>query len=122
VASSVGLLAVPAGADSNNPNDIHLSYDFSDNSDPASASNGYFNIIVNVLPEHTPGIVRMVAIAPSDADVGNMVCPFQKVQKSFVECAFNFPVGGTWAIRAQYAPFRGADVAASVRTNITVGD
>lgn len=114
-------MAVPAGAESNSPDRIHLSFDFSDNSDAASASNGYFNIIVDVLPERTPGIVRMVAIAPSGADVGNLICPFQKVFRSSVECSFNFPVSGTWAIRAQYAPAKGADVSSGVTTNITVG-
>ena len=118
-ASLVGLTALPAHAEGDR---IHLSYDFSDNSDFASASNGVFNIIVDVLPESTHGVVRMVAIAPSDAGVSNMVCRYQVISDSQVECGFNFPVSGTWAIKAQYAPARGADVAASVVTNIVVAD
>jgi hypothetical protein len=112
---------VPAGADPpTNPDKVSLSYDFSDNNDPASASNGVFNIIVNVLPEQTPGVVRMVAVAPADAGVNNLVCRYQVVSQSNVECAFNFTASGTWAIHAQYAPNRSLDVAATAVTNISV--
>lgn len=123
VASSIGIFLVPAGADPpNNPDKISLSYDFSDNNDPASASNGVFNIIVNVLPEHTPGVVRMVAVAPAGANVNNVVCRYQAVSQSNVECAFNFSASGTWAVHAQYASSRGSDVAATAATNIAVSN
>jgi hypothetical protein len=39
-----------------------------------------------------------------------------------VECAFNFPVSGTWEIKSQYASSRSSDVSASVVTNIDVSD
>ena len=125
VASSVGIFAVPAIADtsgSSGPAKVSLSYDFSDNNDPASVSNGVFNIIVDVLPEHTPGVVRIVAVAPQDAGVNNLVCRYQVVSKSTVECGFNFTASGTWAIHAQYAPSRGDVVAATAVTNISVSD
>ena len=103
VASSVGIAVIPAVADGPAPSGVVLSFDFSDNSAPASSSDGPFNIIADVLPERTGGLVRMVAIAPDNAGVNNMVCPFQSVQKSEVECAFNFSANGVWTIRAQYA-------------------
>ena len=125
VATSVGVFAVPAIGDTpgtSGPARVSLSYDFSDNNDPASASNGVFNIIVDVLPEHTPGVVRMVAVAPADSGVNNLVCRYQVVSKSTVECGFNFTASGTWAIHAQYASSRGADVVATAVTNISVSD
>lgn len=121
VASTLGMFVVPAGADPTGANKVSLSYDFSDNNDPASLSNGAFNISIDVLPEHTPGVVRMVAVAPSDSNVSNMVCRFQVVSKSTVECAFNFTAPGTWAIHAQYAPNRVSEVVATAVTNISVG-
>ncbi|MDE3064654.1 MAG: hypothetical protein KGJ36_03170 [Acidobacteriota bacterium] len=123
-ASTVGLVALPAGAEvvASDGNRIHLSFDFSDNSDPASASSGPFNIIVDVLPEHTPGVVRMVAIAPDSANVSNLFCRYQAVAGSQVECSFNFTVSGTWQIKAIYAATKSSDVAASAVTNIDVSD
>jgi len=123
-ASTVGWLAVPAGADvfGGDGSRVHLSFDFSDNSDPASASGPAFNIIADVLPEHTPGVVRIVAIAPAGTGQDNLVCRYQAVQDSQVECGFNFPVSGTWEIKSQYAPSRSSDVSASVVTNIDVSD
>lgn len=123
-ASSVGWLALPAGAEVNAPeaSKIHLSFDFSDNSDPASASSDSFNIIADVLPEHSPGVVRMVAVAPSDSNLSNLICRYQAVQRSRVECAFNFSVSGTWEIKSQYATSRSADVSATVVTNIDVSN
>jgi len=103
MASSVGIFTIPAVADSLAPSNVVLSFDFSDNSAAASLSNGPFNVIANVLPEHTAGVVRMVAIAPDNADVSNMVCSFQAVQKSEAECAFNFSANGVWTIKAQFA-------------------
>lgn len=124
-ASTVGLVALPAGAEvvgGDTGNRIHLSFDFSDNSDPASASSGPFNIIVDVLPEHTPGVVRMVAIAPDSANVSNLFCRYQAVAGSQVECGFNFTVSGTWQIKAFYAATKSSDVAATAVTNIDVSD
>jgi hypothetical protein len=117
------VFLVPAGADPpTNPDKVSLSYDFSDNNNPASASNGVFNIIVNVLPEQTPGVVRIVAVAPAGAGVNNLVCRFQVVSESNVECGFNFTASGTWAIHAQYAPRLSLDVAATAGTNISVSN
>ncbi|HVB70001.1 MAG TPA: hypothetical protein VND83_00680 [Acidimicrobiales bacterium] len=123
-ASTVGWLAIPAGAEVNaaDGSRVHLSFDFSDNSDPASASNGSFNIIADVLPEHTPGVVRIVAIAPADSGLDNLVCRYQAVQDSQVECGFNFTTSGTWEIKSQYAPTRSSDVSASAVTNIDVSN
>lgn len=120
VASSVGILSLPAGADSPTPSNIVISFDFSDNSAPASASNGLFNVIANVLPEHTGGVVRMVAIAPDNSGNSNLVCPFQPVQKSQVECAFNFTSNGVWSIKAQFAPDNKSDVSSISITRLRV--
>jgi len=120
VASSVGILSLPAGADSPTPSNIVLSFDFSDNSTPASASNGSFSVIANVLPEHTGGVVRMVAIAPDNSGNSNLVCPFQPVQKSQVECAFNFTTNGVWSIKAQFAPDNKSDVSSISITRLRV--
>lgn len=124
VAATFGFVVAPVGADSSGPSvgpdKVSLSYDFSDNNDPASASGGVFNIIANVRPEHTPGVVRMVAVAPPDAGVANLVCRFQNVVHSTVECGFNFTAGGTWAIHVQYAANRDSDVSATAVTNISV--
>ena len=103
VASSVGFLALPAGADLPSPTNIVLSFDFSDNSLPASLTNGSFNVIADVLPERTAGAVRMVAIAPDGSSSTNIVCAFQPVQQSQAECAFNFTDNGVWTIKAQFA-------------------
>jgi len=103
VACSIGFVAIPAGADLTIQNSVVLSFDFSDNSVPASASNGTFNVIADVLPEHTGGVVRMVAIAPAAANQPNIVCSYQPVQQSQVECGFNFSADGVWQIRAEYS-------------------
>jgi hypothetical protein len=103
VGCSVGFVAIPAGADLTIQNSVVLSYDFSDNSVPASTSNGPFNVIADVLPVHTGGVVRMVAIAPAAANDPNIVCAYQPVQQSQVECAFNFTADGVWQIRAEYS-------------------
>jgi len=118
VASSVGLYALPATADTGK---VTLSYDFSANSAPPSASGPNFIIEVDVLPEHTPGIVRVVAVAPDNSGVNNIVCRFQEVDQSHVSCNFNFTAAGTWKIHAQYAPDANSDVSAWAVTNIRVG-
>lgn len=117
------LTALPAAAEviGATGSKIQLSFDFSDNSAPASASNGPFNIIVDVLPEHTGGVVREVAIAPNSANVDNLVCRYQAVTQSQVECAFNFTAAGTWQIRAEFATSKSDPVAATAITNIDVG-
>lgn len=122
VAGSVGMMSLPAAADSPIPLPIVLSFDFSDNSIPASASNGNFNVITNVLPEHTAGVVRMVAISPDNSGVSNLVCPFQPVQKSQVECSFNFTANGVWTVRAQFAPDTKSDVTSVSITRLRVAN
>jgi hypothetical protein len=122
VGATLGLVTVPAGAEvsASDATRIHLSFDFSDNSDPASASSGPFNIITDVLPEHSPGVVRMVAIAPADSGLSNLVCRYQEVSASQVECGFNFTTNGTWEIKSQYAANRQTDISATSVTNIDV--
>ncbi len=124
VAATLGFVAVPAGAELNasDASKIQLSFDFSDNSNPASASGGSFNIITDVLPEHSPGVVRMVAIAPADSGLPNLVCRFQAVSDSQVECAFNFTVNGTWEIKSQFAADKSSDVSATAVANIDVSN
>ena len=100
---------------------IQLSFDFSDNSNPASASGDAFNIIVDVLPEHTAGVVRVVAVAPDSSDASNLVCRYQVVAQSQVECGFNFTASGTWEIRAEFATSKTDSVSAVAITNIDVG-
>ena len=112
---------VPAGADSGTPAKVALSFDYSDNNSPASASNGPFNVIVDVLPEHTSGVVRIVASSPDGLTSDDLVCTYQPVAKSQVECAFNFTSSGVWSIRAQYATSTKDDVSAVAKTNLRVG-
>jgi len=120
VAGSVGLIPLSAAADGPTALPIVLSYDFSDNSAPAAVSNGDFNVITDVLPERTGGVVRMVAIAPDNSGVSNLVCPFRPVQKSQVECAFSFTTNGVWSIRAQFAPDVNSDVTSISITRLRV--
>jgi hypothetical protein len=105
VACSVGFVAIPAGADLSIQNSVVLSFDFSDNSGPAAASAGSpnFNVIADVLPAHTGGVVRMVAVAPASANEPNLICAYQAIQQSEVECNFNFSADGVWQIRAEYS-------------------
>jgi hypothetical protein len=119
VASSVGLYVLPATADS--PAKVTLSYDFSANGQPPSASGPNFIIEVDVLPEQTPGLVRVVAVAPDNSGVNNIVCRFQTVDNSHVTCKFNFTAAGTWSIHSQYAADANSDVSAWAVTNIRVG-
>jgi hypothetical protein len=124
VASSVGIFALPAVADNSGNNNVVLSFDFSDNSAPAalSNSNGNFNIIADVLPEHTGGVVRMVAVAPDNSGNANLVCSFQPVQQSQVECQFNFTTNGVWTIRAQFATDAKSDVSSISITRLRVAN
>lgn len=106
VAATAGLMALPAGADTATTGGgtigTTLSFDYSDNTTPASASNGTFNIVVDVIPAHTAGFVRLVAVAPASANVPNLVCAFQAITLNQVECAFNFSASGVWSIHADY--------------------
>jgi hypothetical protein len=105
-AASIGIFAVPAGAETVVPtglNPIVLSYDFSDNSQPPAVSNGAFNITVDVLPEHTAGVVRVVAFAPDGSGNVPVVCDYQQVQQSQIECPFIFTTNGLWSIKADFA-------------------
>jgi hypothetical protein len=114
-AASIGILAVPAGAETLVPanlNPIVLSYDFSNNTQPAAVSNGLFNITVDVLPEHTAGLVRVTADAPDGSGNVPVVCDYQSVQQSQVECSFAFTTSGLWSIKAEFeaAPKTTAEV------------
>jgi hypothetical protein len=105
-AASMGIIAVPAGADivtANSLNPIVLSYDFSNNSQSASASNGLFNVTIDVLPERTAGVVRVIANAPDGSGNAPVVCDYQTVQQSQVQCSFNFTTSGLWSIKAEFA-------------------
>ena len=121
VASSIGIYMVPAGADSVTPAKVTLSFDYSDNNSAASASNGTFNVIVDVLPGHTSAAVRIVASSPDGLTSDDLVCTYQSVAKSQVECAFNFTSSGVWSVRAQYATSPKDDVSAVAKTNLRVG-
>ena len=119
VASSIGIIAIPAAADSGNGKAL-LSFDYSDNSAPPAASVGTFNVIVDVLPGDTTGLIRMFAVAPSSTGDSNIVCHFQWINQSQAECAFNFPDPGVWAIHSQYIVVPQTDVVAVAVTNLRV--
>jgi len=119
VASSIGIIAIPAVADSGSGK-VLLSFDYSDNSSPPSASNGAFNVIVDVLPGDTTGLIRMFAVAPASTNDSNIVCHFQWINQSQAECAFNFPDPGVWAIHSQYVVVPNTDVVAVAVTNLRV--
>ena len=123
--ASLGILAVPAGALIATPSDLNpivLSFDFSNNTAPASASNGLFNINIDVLPEHTPGVVRVTADAPDGSGNVPVVCAYQPIQQSQVSCAFNFTTSGLWTIRADYATDAKSPVEAFDVTVLRVGN
>ena len=122
VASSVGIFTLPAVADNPGSGNVVLSFDFSDNSAYAALSNGTFNIITDVLPEHTGGVVRMVAVPPDVSGLSNLICPFQPVQRSQVECAFDFTTNGVWSIRTQYATDAKSEVSSTSRTRLRVAN
>jgi hypothetical protein len=64
----------------------------------------------------------MVAVAPDNSGQTNLVCPFQPVQKSQVECAFNFSTNGVWTVKAQYAPDVKSDVSSVSITRLRVAN
>jgi hypothetical protein len=124
----VGFTVIPAAADSSSGT-VLLSFDYSDNSSPASVSNnsspasvanGSFNVIVDVLPGNTTGLVRMFAVAPASTNDPNIVCKFQWINQSQAECAFNFPDPGVWSIHSQYVVAPQTDVVAVAVTNLRV--
>jgi hypothetical protein len=119
VATSIGIIVIPAAADST-AGTVLLSFDYSDNSAPASVSNGSFNVIVDVLPGDTTGQVRMFAVAPASTNDANIVCKFQWINQSQAECAFNFPDTGVWSIHSQYVVAPQTDVVAVAVTNLRV--
>lgn len=119
VASSIGISAIPAVADTSSDK-VLLSFDYSDNSSPPSASNGTFNVIVNVLPDNATGLIRMFAVAPEATGDSNIVCRFQWISQSQAECAFNFPDNGVWAIHAQYVVAPQTDVVSVAVTKLRV--
>lgn len=104
------------------PGNVLLSFDFTDNSAPPSASSGTFNIITDVFPGNTGGYIRMVAVAPAGSGQSNLVCPFQPLQQGQAECAFNFSTSGVWSIHAQYASAPKLGVSADSITNLRVGN
>lgn len=127
VAATAGLIALPAGADTTPGNGGSLGttlfYDYSDNSTPPSVANGVFNIIVDVLPANLGGLVRMVAVAPANANEPNLVCAYQTISKySQVECAFNFTASGVWTIKADYVDSNKDPVSAMATANLRVGN
>ena len=120
--SSLGFFALPARADDLGLSSVVLSFDFSDNSAPASVTNGAFNVVADVLPAGTGGVVRMVAVAPLNSGVSNLVCPFQPVVQSQVGCAFSFTTSGVWSIRVQYATDTKSLVSSESVTSLRVSD
>jgi hypothetical protein len=125
VAVSLGFFTLPSGADLVIPSNVVLSFDFSDNSLPASMSTGVnnenpFNVIADVVPQNTGGVIRMVAIAPTNSTVNNLVCPFQAVQQGEVECAFDFTADGVWTVKAQYATDTKSAVSSVSSTSLRV--
>ena len=119
LATSMGIIVIPAAADSSSSKAL-LSFDYSDNSAPASVSNGSFNVIVDVLPGDATGLVRMFAVAPASTNDSIIVCRFQWINQSQAECAFNFPDNGVWAIHAQYVLGPQTDVVGVAVTNLRV--
>ncbi|MGD0691644.1 MAG: hypothetical protein ABSA22_04825 [Acidimicrobiales bacterium] len=119
MASSIGIFVIPSTADDSSGK-VLLSFDYSDNSAPASASNGSFNVIVDVLPGDATGLIRMFAVAPASTNDSNIVCHFQWINQSQAECAFNFPDPGVWAIHSQYVVVPNTDVVAVAVTNLRV--
>ncbi|MGA2969415.1 MAG: hypothetical protein ABSE75_06380 [Acidimicrobiales bacterium] len=45
----------------------------------------------------------MTAVAPEGSASVPLVCAYQPVQQSQVQCSFNFTSSGLWSIRADYA-------------------
>ncbi len=121
VAGSVGIIAIPVSADPN-PNQIVLSFDFSDNTAAASVSQGPFNVVVDVLPGGATGLIRMFAVAPASTNDSNLVCRFHWINQSQVECAFNFPDNGVWSIHSQYQTAPDTDVVGVAVTNLRVNN
>lgn len=143
VAASFGISVLPSAADSFSFTNVVLSFDFSDNSGPAAVNSGSaagdsctvstnlregtacanaFNVTADVLPANTGGFVRMVAIAPASSSANNIVCPFQPVQESQVECGFNFPSSGVWEIKSQYSIDTVSGVSSVSVTSLRVGN
>jgi len=79
---------------------------FSNNSASASASNGPFNITVDILPEHTPGFVRVTAAHRKDQPVSPLhrsYCAYQPVSAESGAVPINFTTECLWSIRADYS-------------------
>jgi len=110
------------GASASTSSNLVLSFDFSDNSTPASVSNGKFHIIVNVLPERTSGMVRIVASPPASMAVfiAPETCAFQKIVKSQIKCSFHFTTEGVWSVHAQYERAAKGTIAANAVARLRV--
>jgi len=104
IAAILGPVAMTNGANASTNSKIVLSFDFSDNSAAASASKGKFHVIVNVLPEHTNGMVRIVASPPAAMAVfiAPEVCSYKKIVKNQIHCSFHFTTVGVWSLNAQF--------------------
>jgi hypothetical protein len=127
LAASLGFMALPAGADTPTTSvdpPVLLAFDFSDNSQPAAVSNGTFNVITDVLAltGHGGGIVRMVAVSPSDSGQPNLVCAYQPVQQGQVECGFNFTTNGVWQVRAEWTDVKADAVQVVSITDLRVSN
>jgi hypothetical protein len=126
LAVSCGFFALPAGSDVVIPSNVVLSFDFSDNSVPATTDAGAFdipfNVIADILPQNTGGVVRMVAVAPTNSGVNNLVCGFQAVQQGEVQCAFYFTADGVWTVKAQYATDTKSAVSSVSTTTLRVSN
>jgi len=125
VAASVGFLVMPAGADVVGSGDIStfaLSFDFSDNTAPAAVSNGPFSVTIDLLPEHTPGVIKITADAPDGSGTAPVVCAYQAVEQSQVECNFNFTTSGLWSLRADFASSAKSAVEVYAVTILRVGN
>ena len=126
LAVSCGFFALPAGSDVVIPSNVVLSFDFSDNSVPATTDSGAFdipfNVIADVLPQNTGGVVRMVAVAPTNSGVNNLVCGFQAVQQGEVECSFYFTADGVWTVKAEYATDTKSGVSSVSTTTLRVSN
>lgn len=120
--SSIGFFTLPAGAMflSSAQSSTTLSFSLTDNSSPASASGGPFNIMIDVLPRSIPGAIRIVAVAPDGSGDSNLVCGYRDVLKGQVECAFNFTSAGIWSIHVQMTNADRSNVLAWAVTNLRV--
>lgn len=118
----MGPMATAEAASTVAKSKVVLAFDFSDNSVPASVSKGTFHIIVNVLPEHTSGMVRIVASPPASMAVffAPQTCAYKKIVKNQIKCGFRFTTEGVWSVHAQYKAKANGAVASSAVARLRV--